>query len=99
MNPDDGGIGSRADSAIAVARETPGMVAMCVGCVGGGGGAGVVEPAKAPFRHQIQPGQRKGRSIEDQSQREQRVKGFPSQPRLPQYLGEYSATGSYIVAT
>ena len=45
MNPDDGGIGSRADSAIAVARETPGMVAMCVGCVGGGGG--VVEPAKA----------------------------------------------------
>ena len=47
MNPDDGGIGSRADSAIAVARETPGMVAMCVGCVGGGGGVRVVEHAKA----------------------------------------------------
>ena len=47
MNPDDGGIGSKADSAIAVARETPGMVAMCVGCVGGGGGVRVVEPAKA----------------------------------------------------
>ena len=28
INPDDGCIGSRADSAIAVAREMPGMVAM-----------------------------------------------------------------------
>ena len=29
INPDDGCIGSRVDSAIALAREMPGMVAMC----------------------------------------------------------------------
>ena len=99
MNPDDGGIGSRADSTIAVARETPGMVAMCVGCVGGGGGVVAWWNLRKPsFRHQIQPGQRKGRSIE-KSTCEQRVKGFPSQPRLPQYLGEYSTTGAVLVAS
>ena len=98
MNPDDGGIGSKADSAIAVARETPGMVAMCVGCVGGGGGVVAWWNLRKPsFRHQIRSARPTERPIE--SQREQRVKGFPSQPRLPQYLGEYSATGSYIVAT
>lgn len=53
MNPDDGGIGSKADSAIAVARETPGMVAMCVGCVGGGGGGTCYYVVKPSFRHQI----------------------------------------------